>query len=347
MKSMRAIPARVAALALFVALSEHASAEPPAARDPVTAEALYRSGREAAERGEHDLACEKFQASMALNARPTTLINLAGCSERRGALVQALAQLKQAQVLVAQESLDPQHRRQLDDLVRRELAALEPRLPKLRIVVKDPPPGLLVERDGKALLPAMMGEPLPVDPGKHVVRATAPGRVEERREVELAERESVDVEIALAVVPAVAAPPAPAPAPPPPPEDTGGGVPVWAWIAGGAGLALVGAAVAFEIDSLAAERTIEEQCGEERLCDPGGGYDPADDNARKNRGFALFVGLGAAGVVGIGVGVVGIVMGLASGEAQAPAEQARATRSWRIEPLGAAGAWGGSVALGF
>jgi hypothetical protein len=57
----------------------------------------------------------------------------------------------------------------------------------------------------------------------------------------------------------------------------------------------------------AAEKTLDEQCGPQRICDPSSGYDPTSDNARKNRDFALFLALGGVGIAGIGVGVIGIV----------------------------------------
>jgi hypothetical protein len=58
-------------------------------------------------------------------------------------------------------------------------AALEPFLPKLVIVPRDAAetPGLTVERDGVDVGRDRWGEPVPVDPGSHVVEAHAPGKV--------------------------------------------------------------------------------------------------------------------------------------------------------------------------
>jgi hypothetical protein len=59
---------------------------------------------------------------------------------------------------------------------RRRKTALEPVLPRLVIRVRAEIPGLVVSRDGTALQAAAWGIAMPVDPGKHAVRAEAPGR---------------------------------------------------------------------------------------------------------------------------------------------------------------------------
>ncbi len=65
-------------------------------------------------------------------------------------------------------------------------------------------------------------------------------------------------------------------------------------------------------------------------CRPG--YKPDDDNAKKNRSFGLFVGLGGAGVAAIGAAVVGIAR---APSAKKPA-LARATLAPWAGPGGAA-----------
>jgi hypothetical protein len=57
--------------------------------DPPAAEALFRAGREAAEAGNHELACVRFRESYRLDRTAGTLLNIAVCEE-------ALAQLAQA-----------------------------------------------------------------------------------------------------------------------------------------------------------------------------------------------------------------------------------------------------------
>lgn len=81
-------------------------------------------------------------------------------------------------------------------------AALEPFLPKLVIVPRDAgeAPGLTVERDGVDVGRDRWGEPVPVDPGSHVVEAHAPGKVGWTTRVEV----TTDGKIVTLTIPALA-----------------------------------------------------------------------------------------------------------------------------------------------
>jgi hypothetical protein len=292
---------------LFV--STGALAQP---RDPVAAEALYKEGRDLVARGDWTAACPKFDASMALDPAASTLLNIAQCHDKAGRLARAWAEYRRA-VVLNQETPGAERRKVLEDIANKGIAALEPRLPKLRIVVRDAPAGLRITRDGQEVASATLGQALPADPGEHEVVATAPSHRPEKRRVSLVEGKTTDLELVLVRGDEAAAPdpggtagPTPA-APADRASEPSGGVPTWAWIAGGVGIALVGAAVAFRLDGAAAESELDDECGTERVCDPSSGYDPDEANARKNRDFGLFIGLGAAGVVGIGVAIIGIV----------------------------------------
>jgi hypothetical protein len=92
--------------------------------------------------------------------------------------------------------------------------------------------------------------------------------------------------------------------------------PVWQVIVGGVGLAAVGAGIAFKLDSTVAEDRLVEQCGEALQCSRQAAYDPAADNAQKNRSFGLFVGLTGAGAIALGTATLGLI--LRRPEPQAP-----------------------------
>ena len=87
--SFRMLFVWTARLALFcIALSSprHARAE----ADPeAAAEALFRSGREAAAAGDHGVACARFRESQRLQPAAGTLLNLAICEEHLRQLVEA------------------------------------------------------------------------------------------------------------------------------------------------------------------------------------------------------------------------------------------------------------------
>jgi tetratricopeptide (TPR) repeat protein len=302
----------VAAIACAVVIglwAYGARAQQPQARDTVAAEALFKAGRALVEKGDYAAGCPKFEASLALNPSASTMLNIALCHEHEGKLASAWEDYHRALVL-NRETVGEKRRKGLEEIANKGIAALDPRVPKLRVAVKSAPAGLEVQRDGKPLPAAALGEALPADPGPHEVRASAPGHEEETRKVTLEEGKTVEIELTLRAAPAAAAPDAKA----------GGGVPTWAWISGAVGVGLTGAATFFLIDDLSAINALRENCREVRggtYCNPG--YDYAADNARKNRDFGLFVGLGSAGVIAIGAAVVGIV---GSGSAKEPAQTA-------------------------
>ncbi|XXY54046.1 PEGA domain-containing protein [Sorangium sp. So ce269] len=303
--------------------------QPP--RDPVAAEALFKAARALVDKGDYAAGCPKFEASLELNPSASTMINLARCHEREGKLATAWHDYNRA-IVLNRETAGEQRRRGLEEIAQKGIADLDARVPKLRVVVKSAPSGVEVQRDGTPVPAAALGEPLPVDPGPHDIRASAPGHETETRSVTLREGESVTVELTLrpAAVPAAATAPEKAK------EAPGEGVPTWAWVSGAAGIALVGASVGFLIDDLSAIGALRDNCREVTggtYCRPG--YDFAADNARKNRDFGLFVGLGGAGLVALGVAAYGIA---GSGGEKAPAAVAL---PW-VAPSGAGASISGS-----
>lgn len=282
--------------------SQEAHAQAPQGAS-IAAQALFKEGRALVDAGAWAEGCKKLEASLALFASASTMLNIARCREHEGRIASAWDDYHQALTL-NRETRGAERRRGLEELARRGIAALEPRLPKLRVIVKGAPPKLEVLLDGKPILAAALGEALPADPGPHEIRAAAPGYRVETRSVTLAEAQPSTVELALV---------AEAPARPSPEAGAGkpAGVPGWAMITGGVGLGLVGAGVYFLADDLSAIHALRANCRPESggtYCKPG--YDYQRDDARKNRGFGLAVGLGGTGVLAVGAGLAGVVRGL-------------------------------------
>ncbi len=190
---------RLCAASLLGLLVGTSLAAPGAAqtRDPAAAEALFRAGLDALDRGDWAHACAKFDASLQLDPSAGTSINVARCFEHDGKVARAWAELQRAQVL-AREAPE-QRRRELEAFVTAEIARIEPRLPRLRIVATDLPPGAEVRRDGIPLNPAVLGEPLPVDAGHHEVEATAPGYQTGRWSVVAAEGATAELLLRLEI----------------------------------------------------------------------------------------------------------------------------------------------------
>ncbi|MFT3768639.1 MAG: hypothetical protein QM820_24600 [Minicystis sp.] len=268
--------------------------------DSIAAQALFKEARALVDAGKWAEGCPKFEASLAAFPSASTMLNIAKCHEHDGKIASAWQDYNQALTL-NRETKGDERRKGLEALATKGIAALEPRLPRLKIVVKGAPSGLEVLRDGKEVPVAALGEALPADPGAHEIRARAPGFKAETRTVTLEEKKTATVEIEMVADASAKGADQAKPI----------GIPIWAWIVGGAGLGLAGAGAYFLADDLSAIHALRTNCREvsgTTRCDPG--YDFQRDNARKNRGFALAVGLGGAGVLAVGAGVFGIVRGL-------------------------------------
>ena len=307
----------IAALAgLSGAVDARADSPPSPVPDPA-AEALFLSGRELVEKGDWAAGCPKFEASLQLYLSASTLLNIARCHEHNGKIASAWATYRRA-LVVNKETPGAERKKALEEVAQKGLAALEPRLPKLRIVLPVAPERLQVTRNGQYVPIAMLGTSIPVDPGEQTVEARAPGYRTERRSVTVAEGKAERIEIALILT-----------------EGGGGGgggsddgggdararpgghwIPTWSIGVGAGGLALLTASAIFRVDQALIEGRQQGICAGdvESRCPPT--YIPDADNARKNRDFALFVGLGAGGVIALGAAVVGAVLAPAKAEGE-------------------------------
>jgi hypothetical protein len=242
----------------------------------------------------------------------STLLNIAKCHVHAGKLTLAADDYTRALTL-NEDTVGQTRKKELAEYASEALAALQSRIPRLRIAVKAPPPDLRVTRDGQAVPAAALGLAVPVDPGEHVIVASAPGHKTETVRVTIAEKASS--EVAIDLVPDVAEPglavqPFPQPSPPPllppraapeaPPSPAKGGVPAWAWVTGVAGLALGGVAIYFAVDGAGAN------CG--GPCTDATFTQAQIDvlNTRRHRDLGLGLALGGAGAAGIALGAVGI-----------------------------------------
>jgi hypothetical protein len=163
---------RVASCAAFV-VSCVATAAPARAdeSDAAAAEALFLSARELMAHGHFDDACPKLEASQRLDPALGTMLNLAFCYESRGQLASAWALYRDAGALAERQGEIARGR-----FATEHAALLADRLPtiEIRAARED---DVKITRDGARVEPAVLGARIPVDPGKHVVRATGAGRV--------------------------------------------------------------------------------------------------------------------------------------------------------------------------
>lgn len=171
----RARAAAFSAVAAVVLLAPRAQGQEQAA----TAEALFREARQLVAQGHYAEACPKFAASQRLDPGYGTLYNLGECLVHQGKTASAWAAFQEAAAL-AQTS--GQADRQAK--AARAATALEGKLQRIVVSVAAPPPGVVVRRGGVVIDAAAWGSALPVDPGKHRIEASAPGKKDYALEIE-------------------------------------------------------------------------------------------------------------------------------------------------------------------
>jgi hypothetical protein len=166
---------------------------------------------------------------------------------------------------------------------------------------------LSVELDGTSIGRAAWNTPMPVNPGKHQLRASAPGFREYATEVEVGrEKDARRIEVPpLEKLPAA---PATAPAPPPGPAehqsarsapgtDSGSrSKRVAAYITAGAGLGLVGVGSVFGVQALSRMSESDAQCPNQRCTQTGADRSVQANSAANVANVCVGVGLAAIGV---------------------------------------------------
>jgi serine/threonine-protein kinase len=163
---------RVVLVAGLLLWAGRGSAWAQSAADKAAADTLFNEGKRLIAKGEDAAACAKFESSLAKVAQLGTQIALASCYEKVGKTASAWGAFRAA-ASAARKAHDKRQRFAED-----HASALEARLSKIVITVAAGTriTGLKIERDAKEVMPAELGSEVPVDPGDHLVQASAPGR---------------------------------------------------------------------------------------------------------------------------------------------------------------------------
>jgi len=303
------------------------------------AQALFDEAKGLMRSGDYASACPKLEESLRLQASGGTLLFLGLCREGEGKTATAWTRFNEAVSAARRDGrVDREHSAQ------DHIATLLPKLTKLDVVVPEETrslPGLELRRDGELLPLALAGTPIPVDPGNHTVRATAPGMKAWESVVATAgegatatvtvpalERDPTAV-VAIAPVP-LAPPPVPPPAAPPVADmgasDAGSTQRTIALLVGGAGVVGLGIGTYFGVTALSKKSDATAQCpnGSTGLCN-GGAVPLSQDAVNDGNIASVALGVGAAAVIGAGV------LWLTAPKARAT------TTAWRVEPLAGRG----------
>lgn len=302
------VTARVLATALVLAAGRDARAQSAEAQKTVTAQALYEQAVAAMDQRNYATACPTLEEVVRLVPGGIgAKLTLADCYEAEGRLASAWTAYA-----VAEAAANNAGQTDRQQKAHTRAMALKPRLARVTLVVPAETralPGLEITRDGVPSSSVQWGLPLPVDRGKHVVVATAPGK--ERWETTFEVKEdgavaSVNVPI---LVDAAAKPSADAKvvAPVEGPESAPSSAQRTAGIAIGAvGLAAVGVGAAFGALAIGKKNESNEtHCHGENQCDAAGIAIRSQGLTYGNASTALFIG----GAVALAGGVVLFVTG--------------------------------------
>ena len=186
---------------------------PPIAHagEPAAAEQLYDEAKRLTSSGHYAEACPKFEQSQRLDPGLGTQFHLADCWQHVGRTASAWALFREV-ASGARASGQTARERVAKD----RADALEPFLSKLQIAPGNASTitGLVIQRDGTEVPREAWGSPVPVDPGKHEVSASAPERQAWQSSVEVeGQGKVVTIEVPLLASVAIAAAPAPVPTP--------------------------------------------------------------------------------------------------------------------------------------
>jgi len=145
------------------------------AAEKAAAQAKFDEAQRLMARKKHAEACALLEESLKIDEAMAARFRLAECQEKTGRLASAwinyvdVADAAQAARLADRERF-----------ARGRARALEPRLIRLTIEVPQAlsaVPGLEIRRNGEIVAPKLWNQPVPVDPGPHEIRVTAPGKL--------------------------------------------------------------------------------------------------------------------------------------------------------------------------
>ncbi|MEP7121905.1 MAG: PEGA domain-containing protein [Byssovorax sp.] len=163
--------------------------------DKGTARALAQQGQDALDKRDFATAADRFARAGELVHAPTLLLGLARAQVGLGKWVAAEETYYRLVHEPAPPNAPPAFAKALAD-ARKDLAALEPRVPSVTIVVKGAP-SARVTLDGTPVPSAALGVARPVDPGKHAVRAEADGFAPAQSAFTVAEHKNETVTLTL------------------------------------------------------------------------------------------------------------------------------------------------------
>ncbi|MDP3278037.1 MAG: hypothetical protein Q8Q09_22820 [Deltaproteobacteria bacterium] len=122
-----------------------------------------------------DAALEDFRGSYAIRSSPNSRLYIARALRELGRMTEAVTEFETT-VQEAREHAqsDPRYR-ETQTAATQELAGIEPRVGRLRILLVTPPEGASVQIAQRVIPVAALALPIAMDPGEHTVVVSSPG----------------------------------------------------------------------------------------------------------------------------------------------------------------------------
>ena len=308
-----AVPSALILLGSAVALGQ-TDLERATARDAAT------SGRAAFEAGQYEKAVDQFSRAEQLVHAPPHLLFLARSQAKLGKLVAA----RETYVKITRETLQagaPKAFRDARLFAEQELPALEARLPYVTVILQGAAAeGVSVDMDGTTLPAAMIGIPLPTDPGRHVFKASGTATSEPVTvTVVEAAKQTVTLQVQPMISPAQVAPAAPVAATNPPDEPAdqgskpGSALRVASYVSFGVGAVGLGLGTVFLLKAKGSDDDAGKLFDQCVAIDPAGDCGPlrdqyeekqSDSKSQQSIGIASMV----VGGVGVAAGVTLLIL---------------------------------------
>jgi hypothetical protein len=186
---------------------ERAAGDAPVSdAERASARELFGEGYDLQRQGRFAEALDKFARAQAIFSAPTNMLHLAECQAALGKLLEAAESYR----LVVRTPLPPGSPPAFQyavDVAKSELAQVEPRVPRMTVRIEPAGiPDARIEIDGRPLSSALIGVPVPHDPGMHAVRGLAAGYVTSEQTVTLEERDFKTVSVSLRAASEMAVP---------------------------------------------------------------------------------------------------------------------------------------------
>jgi hypothetical protein len=297
----------------------------PAAADGSSerAETLFQEARQRMGEGDFGHACPMLEEAYSIDHGPGTLLALALCHEGAGKPASALREYRESLSIAVRAN-------RADRVMVAEAHAerLEASVPRVKVRAPSPEPmGLTLTLDGASVDRATMALGVPVDPGPHIVVASARGVVTWRTAIDVQATSSpvvVDVPPLQTATPAQERSPLLRSSP----------SRVAAWIAGGTAVAAVATGSVFGVLAFETEASSKKACGGSLQCPESG----VDLNHEANR-YALVSDVSfAVAAVALAAGVYLFLRTSPASRAR-PAADAVAVGPWPARSVALAASW--------